>query len=153
MKCVLCPAKVELTVLTPAHKMLCFIFVAKKMLPTNQCFGYCWVVPTLLQGFITKAAQYPLPASPLKVVCHSWVLAFYMFGELYSLEYCARHPSHNISLRGWLWWCFPPCFHNLFLWTNLIPRTDHFMQMNFLCFTSSRLSAMLLATLKRSSCF
>lgn len=101
---------------------------------------FCSAVPTLCQGFLTKAAQYLLSASLLKAVCHSCVLPFYMSGELYSLEYSARHSSHTISLRGWLWLCFPTCFHNLFLWTNFIPSTAHFMRMNSLCFTSSTVS-------------
>lgn len=126
MKCVLHPTEVELTLLTAANIVLCFIFVAK-MLPTSQCFDQCWAVPTLLQGFLAKAAQYPLPASPLKAVCHSCVLAFHTFGELYSLEDIARHSSHTISLRGWLWWFFHTYFHNLFLWTNFIPCTGHFI--------------------------
>lgn len=153
MKCVLCPAEVELTLLTAAHIVLRFTFVAKKMLPTIKCFGHCWAIPTLLQDFLAKAAQYPLPAFPLKVVCHSCVVVFYLFREFCSLKYSAKNSSHTISLRGWLWWYFPTDFHNLFLWTNFIPWTGHFMQMNSLCFTSSRLSAMLLATLKRTCCF
>lgn len=38
---VLLPAEVELTLLTAARVVLCFTFVAEKMLLTNQCFGNC----------------------------------------------------------------------------------------------------------------
>ena len=49
---------VALTFITAVHMALCFAFVAKKLLITHQCFGYCWIMLPQHQGF------HLLPPSP-----------------------------------------------------------------------------------------
>lgn len=121
-----------------AHIVLCFTFVAKKMLPTNQCFAQQYL-------HCVKAFSLKLPSTSCQLPCSKLYVTAVCFlstclGSCTLLEYSARHSSHTISLRGWLCLCFPTCFHNLFLWTNFIPSTAHFMRMNSLCFTSSTVS-------------